>query len=169
MSTTPSAVSSILPRLGALRRVGRAVGEMLGVAAPDAGRAAVLRAHYGLLGALAAIDHIVTSHEVELVSTLMERDHLSIAARSLALAAFDDGRRRRLDLFDAIAVLLDGARAGRADLARVLDDLIALAASDGRIRRSEREWLVTVCACLNIDPEGLDHRMRQRHALALAA
>lgn len=166
MSMSSPALSSSRPRIDLLRRVGRAVGDLLGVAAPDAGQAAVLRAHYGLLGALAAIDHIVTSHEVELVSAVMERDRLSIAARSLALAAFDDGRRRRLDLFDAVADLLDGARAGRADPARVLDDLIALAASDGRIRRSEREWLVTVCACLNMDPEGLDRRMRQHHALA---
>jgi hypothetical protein len=165
--TTTAFAAAIRPD-GLMFRFGRAVGDLLGVA-PDAGTATVLRARYGLLGVLAAVDHIVTSHEVELVAALMDRDRLSLAARAIALAAFEDGRGRRLDTLQAVADVLDGARAGRADPARVLDDLIALAASDGRIRRSERGWLLVVCACMNMDGEGLDRRIGGQHRQAVAA
>lgn len=168
MSTTHATVSSILPRIDMLRRVGRAVGDLLGVA-PDARTASVLRARYGLLGALAAVDHIVTSHEVELVAALMDRDHLSLAERAIAVAAFEDGRRRRIDALQAVADVLEGARCGRADPAQFLDDLIALAASDGRIRRTERGWLLAVCACMNMDHEGFDRRVRELHPEVVAA
>jgi tellurite resistance protein len=151
-----------------ISRFGRVVVDLLGVA-PDATTAAVLRARYGLCGILAAVDRIVTSHEVELIAALMDRDRLSLASRAIAVAAFEDGRGRRMDTMQAVADVIAAARDGRADAAQVLDDLIAVAASDGRIRRSERGWLLAICACMNMDGEGLDRRISALHPQAIAA
>jgi hypothetical protein len=154
---------------GLLSRFGRALGDLLGVAEPDARATALLQARYGLLGEVAAVDRIVTSHEVELVGALMDRDGLGLAARAIALSAFEQGRRNRLDTEAAFGALIVAEREEAGLLAGALDDLIAMAAADGRLRRSERCWLLLLCERLNMDAAGLDWRIRQLYPEAAAA
>lgn len=154
---------------GLFSRFGRALGDLLGVAEPDARASALLQARYGLLGEVAAVDRIVTSHEVELVDALMERDGLGLAARAIALTAFETGRRNRLDTEAAFATLIVAERDDAGLLAGTLDDLIAMAAADGRLRRSERCWLLLLCDRLNMDAAGLEWRIRRLFPEAIAA
>lgn len=143
-----------------LVRFGRAVAEVLWERAPDAATAAMLRARYGLLGQLANADRIVTSHEVAVVTGVMDRDELSNAARAVALDAFEDGRYNRFDAQAAIALLLRAHQSGSPVLNLLLNDAMRLALSDGRLRRVERDWLVSLGASFNTSAEGIDARLR---------
>lgn len=143
-----------------LARFGRAVAEVLWERAPDAATAAMLRARYGLLGELANADRIVTSHEVAVVSGVMDRDELSNVARAVALDAFEDGRYNRFDAQSAIALLVRAHQSGSPVMNQLLNDAMRLALSDGRLRRVEREWLVALGARINTSAEGIDARLR---------
>jgi hypothetical protein len=145
---------------GALARFGRAVADVLWERAPDAATAAMLRARYGLLGELANADRIVTSHEVAVVTGVMDRDELSNVARALALDAFEDGRYNRFDSKEAIALLLRAHQSGSPVMNMLLNDAMRLALSDGRLRKVERDWLVVLGASFNTSAEGIDARLR---------
>lgn len=147
-------------RDSAMLRLGRAVIDVLWQSEPDPASVAWIRTRYGLLGELANADRIVTSHEVELVSALMQRDRLSTAACAVALAAFDDGRRNRLHAAALIEQLLRSQPTDATMFGQLFDDLLRMALCDGRLRRAERDWLIDIGSKFNMDAHGIDARLR---------
>jgi uncharacterized tellurite resistance protein B-like protein len=136
----------------------------------DAAQAARLQACYGLLGALAGVDGRVVPAELTQVAALMDRESLAPPARRLALAAFESGRSNALSPAAEVELLLRLRDDGHARLGRLLDDLIDLACSDGRVHAAERAWLTAFARRLNMDEAGLALRMRSRRpAIARSA
>lgn len=142
-----------------LRDMGSALGELLGGGKLDAARETSTGVLFGLLGALARADSIVTSHETELVNGLLEELKLSTRGRELALTAFDRGRRNELSLAGELERLFAVHARGSAEAASLFDALVRLAAADGRIRPREREFLNELTLRLGYDPGLLDDKL----------
>jgi uncharacterized tellurite resistance protein B-like protein len=146
-------------RIGLFARVGDRLAEITGARRLDAPTAAAIDRRYTVLGALAAADGIVTSHETDWVNALMDRDDLSVAARAVACAAFDAGRRTRGATDAAILALAGGAACGTGGIARLIDDMVVLAVADERLRPSEIAWMHRFAEALGVEPAFVDARL----------
>lgn len=116
---------------------------------------------FGLLGVVAGADSIVTTHEAEFVNELMDEIGLAGHGRELAHAAFNRGRRREVDIDGDLAKLLKVYPKGSQEVSRVFDSLVRLAASDGRMRPSERRLLEDITVKLGFSADVLEHRLKQ--------
>jgi DnaJ like chaperone protein len=116
---------------------------------------------FGLLGVVAGADSIVTTHEAEFVNQLMDEIGLAGKGREMAYAAFNRGRRREVDIDGDLAKLLKVYPKGSQEVARVFDSLVRLAASDGRMRPSEKKLLEQITSQLGFSPEVLTQRLEQ--------
>ena len=114
---------------------------------------------FGLLGVVAGADSIVTTHEAEFVNELMDEIALAGKGREMAYAAFNRGRRREVDVDADLTKLLKVYPKGSQEVARVFDSLVRLAASDGRMRPSERKLLEQITAQLGYSPDVLSQRL----------
>ena len=114
---------------------------------------------FGLLGYLANIDSIVTDHEVQLINSLMDELELPIQARQRALEVLGKGRRKQIDVGEEITRYLKTFPAGGAEVEFLYNSLLKLAASDGRIRPREREFLQEVTVRLGYTAEDLETRL----------
>jgi hypothetical protein len=147
-----------------LRRWWRGIACGRRTQACDAQQAQRIRACYGLMGALAAADGRVAPAERVQVDALMDREALVPPARRLALAAFESGRSHGLSPAAELDLLLRLRSDDPALLGRLLDDLIDLACSDGRVHSAERAWLIAFARRLNMDEAGLSLRIRGRQS-----
>lgn len=136
-------------RFGAiLRDLGSSIGELLGGGRLEPEQTSSVEVAFGLLGYLAGVDSIVTSHEAEFVNQLMDELQLSTRARDLAQQAFARGRKRDISVEAELDRFLQTYPHGGGEARRLHDALYRLAAADGRLQPREKAFLDTVTAKL---------------------
>ena len=116
---------------------------------------------FGLLGYLANIDSIVTDHEVQLINGLMDELELPIQARQRALEVLSKGRKKEIDVGQEIGRYMQTFAHGTPEVDFLYNALLKLAASDGRIRPREREFLQEVTVRLGYTADDLEARLAQ--------
>ncbi|HXR63684.1 MAG TPA: TerB family tellurite resistance protein [Rudaea sp.] len=150
------------PRSGGLRAVMRevrlALGDFVG-GKLDPSHELMLQVLFGMLGALAQADGLVSTEEADYTNELMEELELGARARQLAAEAFQLGRRRQMDLEKEIQRFLISFPHGSVEVDRLYESLVRLAAADRRIRPGERQFLERVTLGLGFLPEVLDQRL----------
>lgn len=147
-------------RQGLFGQVRSAIGELFGGGNISADQQLTIEVFFGLLGALAQADSIVTTHETEFVNALMDEQALSTNARRIAKESFDRGRHRQIDGEAEARRLVARFGKGSAQVERLYDALLRLAAADDRIRPREREFLEIVTVALSFEPHALDVRLK---------
>lgn len=147
-------------RQSLIGQVRSALGEMFGGGTITPDQQLNLEVLFGLLGALAQADSIVTTHETDFVNTLMDEQDLSTNARRIAKESFDRGRHRQIDPEAEARRVVARFGKGSAQVERLYDALLRLAAADGRIRPRERELLEIVTLALGFEAHALDVRLR---------
>ncbi len=145
---------------GVFAQVRSALGEIFGGGAVTADQQITLEVLFGLLGALAQADSIVTTHETDFVNALMDEDELSTNARRVAKESFDRGRHRQIDGEAEARRFVARFGKGSAAVDRLYDALLRLAAADERIRPREREFLVVITTALGFEAHALDVRLK---------
>jgi len=141
-----------------MREVRLALGDFLG-GKLDRSQELMLQVLFGMLGALAQADGLVSSEEATYTNTLMEELELGARARQLATEAFQAGRRRQMDLEKEIQRFLISFPHGSVEVERFYDSLLRLAAADHRIRPGERQFLERVTIALGFAADKLDARL----------
>ena len=121
---------------GVLRDVRLAIGDMFG-GKLDAKQEVLVGVLFGLLGALARADGVVSTEEAHYTNGLMDELELTSRARKLATEAFVRGCRR------------------------IYESLLRLASADAMIRRGERAFLEKVTLGLGYEPAELDARLKR--------
>jgi DnaJ like chaperone protein len=116
---------------------------------------------FGLLGALAQADGLVTSEEAAFTNQLMDHLKLATTGRQVASEAFDRGRRKKIDVDKEIEKFLARFPAGSAEVRKLHTSLVSLAVADQRIRPGERVFLERVTQSLGLKPELLEVKLRQ--------
>ncbi|MCQ4166246.1 TerB family tellurite resistance protein [Tahibacter harae] len=124
-----------------LRDLGASIGELLGGGKLEPEQAVAVEVAFGLLGYLAGVDSIVTSHEAEFVNQLMDDLQLSNRARDLAQQAFTAGRKREISVDSELARFLQLYAPGGSEARKLHDALYRLAAADGRLQPREKAFL----------------------------
>ena len=125
----------------------------------DAKHEALVQGMFGLLGAMARADGVVSTEEAAFTNTLMDELKLSTRARQIATEAFGRGCKRDYDIDRETASLTAVFPYNSDELRRVYDSLIRLATADTMIRPGERRFLEKVTAGLGFPPEELDNRI----------
>lgn len=146
---------------GVLRDLGSAIGELFtgGKLAPE--RELPVEVLFSLIGYVAKADSIVTSHEAELVNTLMDELELPSGGRALANEAFERGRLRKIDVTREAERIKALYPAGSGELLQWLDILIRVAMADGRLFPRERETLAEIATALGFSAETLRLRLAE--------
>lgn len=146
--------------LGAIiRDMGHGLSSLFGGGKPTAERAANLQTLFGLLGYLAKLDSLITSHEAEFINRMMDSLRLSVAERELAHQALQRGRNREMDLVAELGSFRQAHPPGSAPAEQLYDALLRLAAADQRLRPKERQFLETVTTELGYPLQELDERL----------
>ncbi|AVP98081.1 hypothetical protein C7S18_13115 [Ahniella affigens] len=145
---------------GILKDIGAAVRDLFASNKIDDAERLTLEVLFGLLGALARADSIVTSHETDLVNSLMDELDLAIAGRRVAKESFDRGRQNQLDAKTEINRFLVAYPVGTPEVGKLYDALLRLAAADGRIRPREVEFLEVVTIALGFTADTLKARLK---------
>jgi DnaJ like chaperone protein len=125
----------------------------------DAKLEALVQGMFGLLGAMARADGVVSTEEAAFTNKLMEELKLSARARQLATEAFARGCKRDYDIDQESATLTGVFPYNSDEVRRVYDSLIRLATADAMVRPGERRFLEKVTAGLGFPPEELDSRI----------
>jgi len=125
----------------------------------DAKHEALVQGMFGLLGAMARADGVVSTEEATFTNKLMDELKLTARARQLATEAFSRGCKRDYDIDQETAKLTSVFPYTSDELRRVYDSLIRLATADAMIRPGERRFLEKVTAGLGFPPEELDTRI----------
>lgn len=146
---------------GVLREMRIALGDMFASGKVDPGEVLKLEVLFGLLGALARADSIVTSHEVEFVNSLMDELKLPLKAREIAMEAFERGRKKLVDVDSELSRFLRIHSNQSPDAVRLYDSLLRLAGADERLRPREREFLTEVTERMGYPATMLDTRLKQ--------
>lgn len=147
--------------LGAtLRDWRQSFGDLFASGKIDATLELNLEVLFGLLGALARADSIVTSHETDFVNSLMDELKLPLRGREVAMDSFERGRKKLLDVGNELARFLSVHPSGSAEALRLYDSLLRLAGADGRLRPREREFLTEVTAAMGYPKDMLDTRLK---------
>ncbi|MEZ5545093.1 MAG: TerB family tellurite resistance protein [Lysobacteraceae bacterium] len=144
---------------GILRDLRTAVVEMFGGNKLPEQQQVAVEVLFAFIGFIAKADSIVTSHEAELVNTLMDELELPTHGRAIASAAFERGFRRNL----VVATEAERIRAvypkGSPELSRLLDTLVRVVLADGRLFPRERSTLEEVALALGFDAEAVRRRL----------
>jgi DnaJ like chaperone protein len=145
---------------GVLREMRLALGDMFssGKIAPE--QELNIEVLFGLLGALARADSIVTSHEVEFVNELMDELKLPLRGREIAFEAFERGRKKLIEVKPELGRFLVVHPAGSPEALQLYDCLLRLAGADERLRPREREFLTEVTAAMGYPPDMLAARLK---------
>ena len=150
------------PEGGGLRNVLRdvrlAIGDLIG-GKPDPSHEILLQVLFGMLGALARADGLVSTEEADYTNELMDELELGARARQVATEAFDRGCKRQLDQEQEIQRFLISFPHGSIEVDRLYVSLLRLAAADKRIRPGERTFLERVTQQLGYRPDVLDQRL----------
>jgi DnaJ like chaperone protein len=145
---------------GAFREVRLALDEMFRGGKLDTERELTVQTLFGLLGALARADGVVSAEEASLTNELMEELELPTQARQLASEAFDRGRRQLLNIDQEIARFLVQFPKGSSQADHLFNSLVRLAMADGRVRPGERTFLEKVTQSLGFSVDVLDTRIK---------
>lgn len=146
---------------GAFREVRLALDEMFRGGKLDSERELTVQTVFGLLGALARADGVVSAEEAALTNELMEELELPTRARQLASEAFDRGRRQQVNIDQEISRFLVQFPQGSSQVDHLFDSLVRLATADGRVRPGERTFLEKVAKALGFSNEILDARTQK--------
>jgi len=114
---------------------------------------------FSLLGSLARADGVVTAEEAAHGEELIDRMGLPKIGRKLAVHSFERGRAGGLDVEGEIARFLTVYRASSTHSEQLLDALLTLARSDGRMRIPEKSWLTRVGKSLGVDGSTMKQRI----------
>jgi len=144
---------------GLLKDLKLAVREIFSRGKIDDDQQVTLQVVFGLLGYLARADSIVTDDEAAFLNNLMDDMDLSLSARKIAVDAMNRGKARQIDIAVELERFLSVHPAGSPEVGRLYETLLNLAASDGRVRPREREFLEQVTAGLGFTPDILDSRL----------
>jgi len=116
---------------------------------------------FSLIGYVAKADSIVTSHEAELVNSLMDEIALPSGGRALANEAFERGRLRKIDIGRETERIKALYPARSSELLQWLDILIRVALADGRLFPREREALGEIASALGFSAETVRLRLAE--------
>ena len=144
---------------GVLNDIRLLLGDLLGLGKPDPEKQMVIEVFFGLMGYVAKSDRLVSSHESDLANKVMDEIDLSMAARRLAMDAFDRGTRRNLNVHAEVLRFTDSHPAGSKESTRLYDVLVRLAASDGRLDDREYETMKQITTDLGLRPEALEEKL----------
>jgi DnaJ like chaperone protein len=144
---------------GMLRDFGNALGGLFGGGSLLPERQVSLEVLFGLLGYLAKLDSLITSHEADFINGLMDELKLSMREREVASEALQRGRNREIVLQDEFRRFRALHPAGTAECERLYNALVTLAAADERLRPKERQFLETATLELGFDLAELDLRL----------
>jgi DnaJ like chaperone protein len=142
-----------------LKKISQSLGELASKASSRTESTLAIEVLFGLMGLLARIDSIVTSHETQLVNGLMNELKLSIGSRKLALDAFERGRKNEISLDSELDRFLNHYSKGTTEAAQLFDSLVRLAAIDGRLRPREKDFLSELTTRLGYTPDLLANRL----------
>lgn len=137
----------------------REISQFFGAGNVEPGRRVSLEVLFGLLGYLAKIDSLITSHEADYINHMMDELKLSIREREVASEALQRGRNREIDLQNEFRRFRELFKPGSTEVERLYNALIALAAADERLRPKERQFLETVTVELGYEMADLDARL----------
>lgn len=146
---------------GLFRDLGLGLSDLFGGGKPDADRVLTLEVLFGLLGYLAKLDSLVTSHEAEFINGMMDTLKLSVRERQVAAEAMQRGRNREIDLVAELQRFRGLHPLGSPQVEHLYDALLRLAAADERLRPKERQFLETVTVELGYTLDELDRRLAQ--------
>lgn len=136
-----------------LRDLGHSIGDLLGGGRLEPEQIVSVEVFFGLLGYLAGVDSIVTSHEAEFVNQFMDELQLSARGRDLAQQAFTRGRKREIEVAEEVGRFLTTYPRGGAEARKLHDALYRLAAADGRLQPREKAFLEDVTRQLGFTVE----------------
>lgn len=142
-----------------LKDLGNSLGGLFGGGTLTPERQTSLEVLFGLLGYLAKLDSLITSHEADFINGLMDQLRLSIREREVASAALEQGRSRSIDLAQSYARFRGIHAAGGAECDKLFDALVRLAAADERLRPKERAFLEQAAVELGFELTDLDRRL----------
>jgi DnaJ like chaperone protein len=142
-----------------IRDLGLGLSDLFGGGKPDADRVVTLEVLFGLLGYLAKLDSLVTSHEAEFINNMMDTLNLSVRERQVASEAMLRGRNREIDLVTELQRFRGLHPIGSSQVEHLYDALLRLAAADERLRPKERQFLETVTLELGYTLVDLDQRL----------
>ncbi|GMU44318.1 MAG: TerB family tellurite resistance protein [Xanthomonadales bacterium] len=114
---------------------------------------------FALLGSLARADGVVTAEEAQHGEDLIDRMQLPKIGRKLAVQSFERGRAGGLDVEGEIARFLKVFPSASTHSEQLLDALLTLAHSDGRMRIPEKSWLTRVGKSLGVDGDVMRKRI----------
>ncbi|MDQ3040204.1 MAG: TerB family tellurite resistance protein [Pseudomonadota bacterium] len=144
---------------GALNDIRLLLMDLLGLGKPDPEKHMVIEVFFGLMGYLAKADRLVSSHESNLANVLMDELNLSLAARHIAMEAFDRGMRKDIHVHAELLRFTDVHVAGSPEAVRLHEVLLRLVASDGRLNPNEYDLMKQVGQDLGIPVEALDAKL----------
>jgi len=147
-------------RQGILHEVRSTLGELFGPK-PTPQQQLQVDVLFGLLGYVARADRLVSTEEAAYVNRLMDDLGLVISARKRAAESFSRGCRKEIDFDVEIQRFLDCFPRGSAEVARLYECLLQLAAADLRIHPKERELLRAVSKRLGFPVSELDARLQK--------
>lgn len=119
----------------------------------------LIQVSFGLLGAMARADGVVSSEEAAFTNTLMEELKLSARARQVATESFATGCRRDYDYSADAKRLLVQFKPGSGEVERLYSGLLRLAAADARIRPGELRFLQQITKALGFPDSELERRL----------
>ena len=146
---------------GALNDIRLLLTDLLGLGKPDPEKQMVIEVFFGLMGYLAKADRLVSSHESNLANSVMDEINLSLAARRIAMEAFDRGMRKDIHIKAELLRFTDVHAAGSPEAERLHEVLVRLVASDGRLNPTEHDLMKQVGQALGIPAENLETRLAE--------
>ncbi len=141
---------------GALNDIRLLLTDILGMGKPDPEKQMVIEVFFGLMGYLAKADRLVSSHESNLANGVMDEINLSLAARHIAMEAFDRGMRKDIHIDAELLRFIDVHAAGSSEAKRLHHVLIRLVTSDGRLNPGEYDLMKEIGLDLGVPVEVLD-------------
>ena len=119
----------------------------------------LIQVSFGLLGAMARADGVVSTEEAAFTNTHMEELKLRARARQVATEAFATGCRRDYDFKADVRRLFTEFKPGSAEIDRLYTGLLRLAISDARIRPGETRFLQQITTALGFPESELQKRL----------
>lgn len=141
---------------GVIDRMRHALGNFFGNRKLEPERQLFVETLFVLLGQVARADGIVTAEEAALGEQLIDHLDLGGDGRRVAVASFDRGRNRKLDIGEEMTRFVQLYPAGTDEARQLFDFVIQLANIDDRIRPGERQVLQQITAHLGYPRSALD-------------
>lgn len=121
----------------------------------------LIQVSFGLLGAMARADGVVSTEEAAFTNTWMDELKFNARARQVATEAFATGCRRDYDFKADVRRLFAEFRPGSGEVDRLYTGLLRLAIADSRIRPGEMRFLEQITVALGFSEPELQQRLRK--------